>query len=95
MATRQNSIGIGRFLRLCLSKRLTVQGLVEYTPQSYSPSDMDMFFKNFSSSQVGQRPKFVAIDGGMLDQAPQTLEDHPNMLFSSGVARYHGRGLQR
>lgn len=37
---------------------------VEYTPQAYIPSDLDLFFKNFSSSQVGERPEFVGIDGG-------------------------------
>ncbi|KAF7800219.1 hypothetical protein EIP86_011466 [Pleurotus ostreatoroseus] len=41
-------------------------GIVEYTPQSYIPGDLDMFFKNFSSSQVGQRPDLISIDGGQL-----------------------------
>ena len=39
---------------------------VEYTPQSYIPGDLDMFFKNFSSSQVGQRPVLKSIVGGAL-----------------------------
>ncbi|KAI9066071.1 subtilisin-like protein [Trametes sanguinea] len=42
-------------------------GIVEYTPQVYVPSDLDMFFSTFSKSQVGQRPEFVSIDGGTLD----------------------------
>jgi len=41
-------------------------GIVEYTPQAYLPSDLDMFFKNFSSSQVGERPIFDSVDGGLL-----------------------------
>ncbi|KAI9001568.1 subtilisin-like protein [Trametes punicea] len=42
-------------------------GIVEYTPQVYVPSDLDMFFANFSPSQVGERPTFFSIDGGTLD----------------------------
>ncbi|KAJ2986807.1 hypothetical protein NUW54_g9621 [Trametes sanguinea] len=42
-------------------------GIVEYTPQSYVPSDLDMFFGNFSKSQVGQRPNLISIDGGTID----------------------------
>lgn len=38
---------------------------VEYTPQAYVASDLDMFFKNFSQSQVGERPVLVSIDGGI------------------------------
>lgn len=37
---------------------------VEYTPQAYVPTDLDMFFSNFSSEQVGERPTLVSIDGG-------------------------------
>lgn len=43
-------------------------GIVEYTPQAYVPSDLDLFFKNFSSKQVGQRPIFDSIDGGVDQQ---------------------------
>ena len=42
-------------------------GIVEYTPQAYVPSDLDLFFRNFSTQQVGQRPIFDSIDGGFLD----------------------------
>ncbi|EPS94928.1 hypothetical protein FOMPIDRAFT_1025983 [Fomitopsis schrenkii] len=38
--------------------------IVEYTPQAYVASDLDLFFTNFSSSQVGQRPVLNSIDGG-------------------------------
>ncbi|KAI5366002.1 putative peptidase S53, activation domain, Sedolisin domain, peptidase S8/S53 domain superfamily [Septoria linicola] len=43
-------------------------GIVEYTPQAYIPSDLDLFFKNFSTRQVGDRPIFDSIDGGTIDQ---------------------------
>jgi tripeptidyl-peptidase-1 len=39
-------------------------GIVEFTPQAYLASDLDLFFKNFSSTQVKQRPILVSIDGG-------------------------------
>ena len=39
---------------------------VEYTPQTHIPSDFDIFFGNYSKSQVGERPKLINIDGGTL-----------------------------
>ncbi|KZT22937.1 subtilisin-like protein [Neolentinus lepideus HHB14362 ss-1] len=39
-------------------------GIVEYTPQAYLQSDLDLFFKNFSTNQVGKSPVEVSIDGG-------------------------------
>lgn len=41
-------------------------GIVEYTPQAYLPGDLDLFFANFSSDLVGQRPIFDSVDGGVL-----------------------------
>ncbi|KAI9046641.1 hypothetical protein LZ554_009383 [Drepanopeziza brunnea f. sp. 'monogermtubi'] len=41
-------------------------GIVEYTPQAYLPADLDLFFGNFSKTQVGQRPALASIDGGYL-----------------------------
>lgn len=43
-------------------------GIVEYTPQAYVPSDLDLFFKNFSTKQVGNRPILDSIDGGFVQQ---------------------------
>ncbi|KAI9845406.1 MAG: hypothetical protein M1837_004884 [Sclerophora amabilis] len=43
-------------------------GIVEYTPQAYLQSDLDLFFQNFSSRLVGQSPILASIDGGI----PQT-----------------------
>ncbi|KZT04012.1 subtilisin-like protein [Laetiporus sulphureus 93-53] len=40
--------------------------IVEYTPQGYIADDLDMFFANFSPSQVGERPILDSIDGGVL-----------------------------
>ncbi|EMD35310.1 hypothetical protein CERSUDRAFT_116113 [Gelatoporia subvermispora B] len=41
-------------------------GIVEYTPQAYTPEDLDNFFKTYSPSQVGERPNEVDIDGGTI-----------------------------
>lgn len=39
-------------------------GIVEYTPQAYLQSDLDMFHGNFSQGLVGVAPEMVSIDGG-------------------------------
>ncbi|EJU00428.1 subtilisin-like protein [Dacryopinax primogenitus] len=53
-------------LQLATSKNS--YGIVEYTPQSYLATDLDMFFKQFLAKAVGQRPTLDSIDGG----EPQT-----------------------
>ncbi|KAH9844650.1 Pro-kumamolisin, activation domain [Teratosphaeria destructans] len=49
-------------------------GIVEYTPQSYVPSDLDMFFKNFSRQSIGERPKLDSIDGGYPQQTDMSFD---------------------
>ncbi|KAG2158529.1 peptidase S8/S53 domain-containing protein [Suillus bovinus] len=39
-------------------------GIVEYTPQSYVQSDLDLFAQNFSTGLEGVSPTLVSIDGG-------------------------------
>ncbi|KAJ7659862.1 subtilisin-like protein [Mycena rosella] len=46
-------------------------GIVEFTPQAFREADLDLFFTNFSSSQVGSRPIPVLIDGAIV----QTSEE--------------------
>ncbi|KAK6433611.1 hypothetical protein LTR95_010213 [Oleoguttula sp. CCFEE 5521] len=41
-------------------------GIVEYSPQAYVGSDLDLFFANFSTRQVGDRPTLDSIDGGVV-----------------------------
>ena len=43
-------------------------GIVEYTPQAYVPTDLDLFFANFSTRQVGNRPITDLIDGAVVQQ---------------------------
>ncbi|MCJ1300601.1 hypothetical protein MMC08_003398 [Hypocenomyce scalaris] len=40
-------------------------GIVEYTPQAYLQSDLNLFFANFSKPLVGHSPIFDSIDGGV------------------------------
>ncbi|KAF7197078.1 Tripeptidyl-peptidase SED1 [Pseudocercospora fuligena] len=49
-------------------------GIVEYTPQAYVPSDLDLFFKNFSTKQVGNRPIFDSIDGGVVQSTNMSFD---------------------
>lgn len=37
---------------------------VEYTPQAYLQSDMQMFAQNYSEDLIGKEPYLVSIDGG-------------------------------
>lgn len=43
-------------------------GDVEYTPQAYVPSDLDMFFRNHTPKAAGYRPILNSIDGGVVQQ---------------------------
>lgn len=48
-------------------------GIVEYGFQSYLPDDLDLFFANFSTSQVGERPLLDSVDGGQPQKLIQTF----------------------
>ncbi|KAK4047243.1 hypothetical protein OIV83_005547 [Microbotryomycetes sp. JL201] len=49
-------------------------GIVEYTPQAYVPSDLDLFFANYSPSLVGSRPTLYSIDNGVVQQEMQGFD---------------------
>ena len=49
-------------------------GIVEYTPQAYLQSDLDMFFANFSQKQVQRTPILDSIDGGVDQTTDQGFE---------------------
>ncbi|KAH9846221.1 subtilisin-like protein [Lenzites betulinus] len=55
------------FVYVPLSTHKNSIGIVEYTPQAYNPADLDLFFTNFSKSQVGERPVMQSIDGGTIE----------------------------
>lgn len=48
-------------------------GVVEYTPQAFLQADMDMWFKQFSPSQVGQAPNTNLIDGAIVQTTNQSF----------------------
>ncbi|MCO5571947.1 hypothetical protein L7F22_025698 [Adiantum nelumboides] len=63
-------------------------GIVEYSPQSFVPSDLDLFFSNFSRNQVQKRPNFVAIDGGYLNETQDldlNLESNLDLQFAMAL----------
>ncbi|KAF2435263.1 subtilisin-like protein [Tothia fuscella] len=41
-------------------------GIIQITPTSYLPEDLDLFFQQFGPTMVGNRPKLESIDGGFL-----------------------------
>ena len=49
-------------------------GIVEYTPQAFLQSDLDMFFANFSKRQVQTTPTFDSIDGGFLQTIVESFD---------------------
>ncbi|THH05901.1 hypothetical protein EW145_g4459 [Phellinidium pouzarii] len=48
-------------------------GIVEFTPQAFLQSDLDLFFGNFSPNLVGVSPTFIAIDGGVDQTTDQSF----------------------
>jgi len=41
-------------------------GIVEYTPQSYLQSDLDLFFQTYQPKQRQTTPNLESIDGGFV-----------------------------
>ncbi|KAF8158454.1 subtilisin-like protein [Crassisporium funariophilum] len=64
-------------------------GIVEFTPQAFLAGDLDLFFRNFSPSLVGVRPKSVLIDGAVV----QTTEQSFNFNGESSLDLQYGMGL--
>ncbi|KLO11791.1 subtilisin-like protein [Schizopora paradoxa] len=64
-------------------------GIVELTPQAFLQGDLDLFFGNFSPSQVGVSPVLVSIDGGVA----QTTEQGFNENGESDLDLQYGMGL--
>lgn len=46
---------------------------VEYTPQAFLQPDLDLFFRNFSTSQALNKPILVSIDGGVAQTIDQSF----------------------
>ena len=48
-------------------------GIVEYSPQAYLQSDLDLFFANYSKRQVNRSPNVISIDGGYAQQVNKSF----------------------
>ena len=69
VATDKNSYGIGewmfpRMFLICAHVCFVGCFPVEYTPQAYLQSDLQMFAQNYSTDLIGKEPHSVSIDGG-------------------------------
>ncbi|KAF7345103.1 Subtilisin-like protein [Mycena venus] len=60
--------------------------IVEYTPQAYIGSDLDLFFANFSPSLVGIRPELISIDGGVVQTEEMDFGVNIESNFDIGYA---------
>ncbi|KAF8194430.1 subtilisin-like protein [Mycena galopus ATCC 62051] len=49
-------------------------GIVEFTPQAFLQSDLDLFFANFSPSQVGTKPIPILIDGAIVQTFNESFD---------------------
>lgn len=49
-------------------------GIVEYTPQTYLQSDLDMFANRFSTGLEGVSPTLVSIDGGSIPTSASSFD---------------------
>ncbi|KDR74449.1 hypothetical protein GALMADRAFT_227502 [Galerina marginata CBS 339.88] len=57
-----------------IATKKNTYGIVEFTPQSFLEGDLDLFFGNFSPSQVGTRPIPVLIDGAVVQTTDQSFD---------------------
>jgi tripeptidyl-peptidase-1 len=91
LAAKKNSYGT----MLASSSSLSCEsdtrdaGIVEYTPQAYLQSDLDMFYRNFSPSHVGQKPNLISVDGGFA----QTTEKDFGVNGESDLDIQYGQTL--
>ena len=58
--------------------------LVEFGTETLNFADLDAFFRAYDSSQVGKRPTFVGIDGGM--HSPLNVRFRTHLISESAVS---------
>ncbi|OSD00616.1 subtilisin-like protein [Trametes coccinea BRFM310] len=73
------------FVYVPLATNKNTIGVVEYTPESHNETDFDVFFANFSKSQIGERPKLVGIDGGVLIPGGDPAESSLDLQYVLGL----------
>lgn len=49
---------------------------VEYTPQAYRQSDLDLFAEEFAPDLKGKSPDVIAVDGGTILQLHPLTHTH-------------------
>ncbi|KAE9402298.1 hypothetical protein BT96DRAFT_918310 [Gymnopus androsaceus JB14] len=72
------------------ASNLNSYGIVEYTPNTFIQSDLDLFFTNYSIPELVGRPPFqVSIDGGFQQTANTSLdfvgESHLDLQYGMGL----------
>jgi tripeptidyl-peptidase-1 len=63
-------------------------GIVQYTPQPYLSSDLDLFFGNYPIDQVQTRPTFNSVDGGDIFDTPdldENFESGPDLQYAMAL----------
>ncbi|KAI0824504.1 subtilisin-like protein [Trametes gibbosa] len=73
------------FVYVPIATQKNTLGIVEYTPQSHNATDFDVFFANYSKSQIGERPKLVPIDGGLLVAGGDPAESSLDLQYALGL----------
>lgn len=68
-------------------------GIVEYTPQTFIESDLQLFAKNYSQDLIGKSPNLVSIDGGDLNTPDQSFDynGEANLDLQYGMALVTGK----
>ena len=65
--------------------------LVEYTPQAYLQSDLNLFNRNFSKHLVGESPNLVSIAGGRSEEKLNALDAQSSFI---GVVQTEKKGFE-
>ncbi|KAF8144383.1 subtilisin-like protein [Mycena galopus ATCC 62051] len=63
-------------------------GIVEYTPNAYVPSDIDLFAGTWETDLVGKRPVLFSIDGGVVQTTSKgfNANGESNLDFQYGMS---------
>jgi tripeptidyl-peptidase-1 len=64
-------------------------GILEYSPNTYVPEDLDIFFSNYSTNAIGARPLNLTENGGTLDFSDPSdfnLHGESNLDFQVAMA---------
>lgn len=75
---------------------LSSYGIVEYTPQAYLQSDLNLFYKNLAAEiPSGTAPTFDSIDGGVDQTTTQSFDDNGESDLDLEYAIALGRQIEK